>query len=51
LQHRPGDIATAEVLVNGSPRGYFAGEPASALHAEAQEALQQLTQQRRLAGA
>ena len=41
-------LATAEVLVNRSPRGYFAHELARALHVEVQDALHQLTQQRRV---
>ena len=41
-------LATAEVFVNRSPRGYFAGELARALHVEVQDALHQLTQQRRV---
>jgi len=41
-------LATAEVFVNRSPRGYFADELASALHVEAQDALHQLAQQRRV---
>jgi hypothetical protein len=39
-------LATAEVFVNRSPRGYFADELARALHVEVQDALHQLTQQR-----
>jgi hypothetical protein len=41
-------LATAEVFVNRSPRGYFADELARALHLEVQDALHQLTQQRRV---
>ena len=41
-------LATAEVFVNRSPRGYFAHELARALHVEVQDALHQLTQQRRV---
>src|SRR5260370_30630067 len=41
-------LATAETLVNRSPRGYFADELARALHVEVQDALHQLTQQRRV---
>ncbi len=41
-------LATAEVFVNRSPRGYFADELARALHVEVQDALHQLTQQRRV---
>src|SRR6267143_46322 len=41
-------LATAEVFVNRSPRGYFADELARALHVEVQDALRQLTQQRRV---
>jgi hypothetical protein len=41
-------LATAEVFVNRSPRGYFASELAHALHVEVQDALHQLTQQRRV---
>jgi hypothetical protein len=41
-------LATAEVFVNRSPRGYFAEELARALHVEVQDALHQLTQQRRV---
>jgi len=40
--------ATAEMFVNRSPRGYFAEELARALHVEVQDALHQLTQQRRV---
>jgi hypothetical protein len=40
--------ATAEAFVNRSPRGYFADELARALHVEVQDALHQLTQQRRV---
>lgn len=41
-------LATAESLVNRSPRGYFADELARALHVEVQDALHQLAQQRRI---
>jgi len=41
-------LTTAEVFVNRSPRGYFADELARALHVEVQDALHQLTQQRRV---
>jgi hypothetical protein len=41
-------LATAEVFVNRSPRGYFADELARALHVQVQDALHQLTQQRRV---
>lgn len=41
-------LATAEMFVNRSPRGYFADELARALHVETQDALHQLTQQRRV---
>jgi hypothetical protein len=41
-------LATAEGFVNRSPRGYFADELAHALHVEVQDALHQLTQQRRV---
>lgn len=41
-------LATAEAFVNRSPRGYFAPELARALHVEVQDALHQLTQQRRV---
>ncbi len=41
-------LATAEVFVNRSPRGFFAGELARALHVEVQDALHQLAQQRRV---
>ena len=41
-------LATAEVFVNRSPRGYFADELARALHVEVQDALHQLTQQHRV---
>ena len=41
-------LATAEVFVNRSPRGYFAAELARALHVEVQDALHQLTQQHRV---
>ena len=40
-------LATAEVFVNRSPRGYFADELARALHVQVQDALHQVTQQRR----
>src|SRR2546425_8451291 len=41
-------LATAEVFVNRSPRGYFADELARTLHVAVQDALHQLTQQRRV---
>jgi hypothetical protein len=41
-------LATAEVFVNRSPRGYFADELARTLHVEVQDALHQLAQQRRV---
>jgi hypothetical protein len=41
-------MATAEMFVNRSPRGYFADELAHALHVEVQDALHQLAQQRRI---
>jgi hypothetical protein len=41
-------LATAEVFVNRSPRGYVADELARALHVQVQDALHQLTQQRRV---
>jgi hypothetical protein len=41
-------LATAEMFVNRSPRGFFADELARALHVEVQDALRQLTQQRRV---
>ena len=41
-------LATAEVFVNRSPRGFFADELARALHVEVQDALHQLTQQHRV---
>ncbi len=41
-------LATAEVFVNRSPRGYFADELNRVLHVEVQDALHQLTQQRRV---
>jgi hypothetical protein len=41
-------LATAEVFVNRSPRGYFADELARALRVEVQDALHQLAQQRRV---
>lgn len=41
-------LATAGTFVNRSPRGYFAEELARALHVEVQDALHQLTQQRRV---
>jgi hypothetical protein len=41
-------LATAEVFVRRSPRGYFAEELARALHVDVQDALYQLTQQRRV---
>ena len=42
-------LATAEALVNRSPRGYFADELAPVLHVEVQDALHRLTQQGRVA--
>jgi hypothetical protein len=42
-------LATAEAFVNRSPRGFFADELARTLHIEVQDALHQLTQQRRVA--
>lgn len=42
-------LATAEEFVNRSPHGYFADELAPVLHVEVQDALHQLTQQRRVA--
>src|SRR2546428_2438180 len=42
-------LATAEVFVNRSPRGHFADELARTLHVAVQDALHQLTQQRRVA--
>jgi hypothetical protein len=41
-------LATAAGFVNRSPRGYFAHELTRALHVEVQDALHQLTQQRRV---
>jgi DNA-binding transcriptional regulator YhcF (GntR family) len=41
-------LASAEVFVNRSPRGYFADELARALHVEVQDALHQLTRQHRV---
>jgi hypothetical protein len=41
-------LATAEAFVNRSPRGYFANELARALQVQVQDALHQLTQQRRV---
>jgi len=41
-------LATAESFVNRSPRGFFADELTRALHVEVQDALHQLTQQRRI---
>jgi hypothetical protein len=41
-------LATAEAFVSRSPRGFFAEELARALHVEVQDALHQLTQQRRI---
>jgi hypothetical protein len=41
-------LATAKVFVNRSPRGFFADELARALHVEVQDALHQLTRQRRV---
>jgi hypothetical protein len=42
-------LATAEAFVNRSSRGYFADELAPVLHVTVQDALHQLTQQRRVA--
>jgi hypothetical protein len=42
-------LATAEAWVNQSPKGYFAEELARNLHVEVQDALHQLTAQRRIA--
>ena len=42
-------LATAEALIQRSPRGYFAEELARALHVEVQDALHQLTQEQRVA--
>ena len=41
-------LATLEAFVNQSPEGYFAQELARALHVEVQDALHQLTQQRKI---
>jgi hypothetical protein len=41
-------LSTAESFVNRSPRGFFADELAGALHVDVQDALHQLTQQRRV---
>ena len=41
-------LATAEIFVNRSPRGYFAEELARALHVEVHDALHHLAQQRRI---
>ena len=41
-------LATAEAFVDRSPRGYFADELAPILHVEVQDALHQLTQQKRV---
>ena len=41
-------LATTEAFVNRSPRGYFADELARAVHVQVQDALHQLTQQRRV---
>jgi hypothetical protein len=41
-------LATAEEVVNRSPRGYFADELARVLHVQVQDALHQLTKQRRV---
>ena len=41
-------LATAERFVNRSPRGYFADELTRAVHVEVQDALHQLTRQRRV---
>jgi hypothetical protein len=41
-------LATAEAFVNHSQRGYFADELSRVLHVQVQDALHQLTQQRRV---
>jgi hypothetical protein len=41
-------LSTAESFVNRAPRGFFADELAGALHVDVQDALHQLTQQRRV---
>jgi len=41
-------LATAEMFVNRSPRGFFADELARALHVAVQDALRHLTQQHRV---
>ena len=41
-------LSTAESFVNRSPRGFFADELAGDLHVDVQDALHQLTQQRRV---
>jgi hypothetical protein len=41
-------LSTAQLFVNRSPRGFFAEELAHALHVDVQDALHQLTQQRRI---
>lgn len=41
-------LATAEAFINHSPRGYFAEELARALGVDVQDALHQLTEQRRV---
>ena len=41
-------LATAETLVNRSPRGYFADELSRTVHVDVQDALHQLAQQRRV---
>jgi hypothetical protein len=41
-------LATAEAFIDRSPRGYFADELVPVLHVEVQDALHQLTQQRRI---
>ena len=41
-------LATAETFIHRSPRGYFASELAPTLHVEVQDALHQLSQQRRV---
>jgi hypothetical protein len=41
-------LATAEAFVHRSPRGYFAGELARALHVDVQDALRQLAQRHRV---
>lgn len=41
-------LATAEAFVSHSPKGYFAEELAQAVPVEVQDALRQLTQQKRI---